>query len=337
MKPTGPSSSPDLRRRLMASVAASLAVPPLAALMPATALASAWPTRPLRVVVGFTAGSSPDMLARTLAEPLARSLGQAVVVENRPGAGGNLGAEFVARAADGHTLGLLSNGPLTSAQFLFPGLSFGSSSFRPVSLVATAPLAIVAGLAFGAERPQQFFDALKAKGERCNYGSVGIGSAGHLGMELLQSKLRFTATHVPFQGAPQVVTALLAGDVDVAMLPLGPSMPLVRSGRLRGVAVTTSGRSALAPELPPLSGPPTGDLDIEVWNGMFLPASSPPAHAESLSTSLREILQSPEVRQRLFAQGWRAVGTAPEVLRQRIRDDSALYGSMIKARGIRAG
>lgn len=297
--------------------------------------APAWPQGPLRLIVGFTPGSSPDQLARLLAEPLSQALHQPVVVDNKPGAAGNLGAEAVAKAVDGHTLGLIPNGPLTSSPHLFPQLGYTAASFTPITLVASAPLLLVASKQTPFDTPAAFLAAARQGGARWNYGSVGIGSAGHLGMELLRSKAGFGAVHVPYAGAPQVLTALVSGEVQMAILPLGPSLPLVRAGRVAGVALTSASRSTLAPEFAPLLDAGVAGVNIEVWNGVVLPAKAPAAQAERLAAELGAIIRTPTLRQKLFDQGWRAEGTAPAALRQRMQDDAATYGALIKSLGLR--
>jgi tripartite-type tricarboxylate transporter receptor subunit TctC len=324
--------SPRARRTWLAAMGA---VGLAAAGVPARA--ANWPSNPLRMVVGFPPGSSPDMLARLLAEPLAKALGQPVVVDNRAGAAGNIGADAVAKATDGHTLGLVPNGPLTSSPYLFPKLPYTVSSFRPVTLVATAPLALVASTRMQLGKPGDFVPELKRRGDRATYGSVGVGSAGHLGTELMLERTATVATHVPFRGAPQVLNALLAGEIDFAMLPLGPSMPLVRANSLAAIGLTSSGRSTLAPELLSLAELGISGLNIEVWNAVVLPAQASQAQAARLANELIRIVRSPEMRDKLFAQGWRSAGMSAEGLSQRIQADAALYGSMIKARNITAG
>jgi tripartite-type tricarboxylate transporter receptor subunit TctC len=294
-----------------------------------------WPNGPVRLVVGFPAGSSPDVMARLLAEPLAAALGKPIVVDNKPGAAGNLAADFVAKATDGHTIGLMPNGPLTSSEFLFSKLQYKASSFAPVTLVATAPLVLVASKKVTETHPQAFITALRNSGKGWNYGSVGIGSAGHLGMELLRDKVGFGSTHVPFQGAPQVLNALVAGDVQSALLPLGPTMPLARAGRLTAIAVSSDARSSLAPELPSLKEVGISGLNIEVWNAVLLPANAPADVTARLGDALGDIIRSADVRTKLFEQGWRAVGASPEALRQRIAADRALYSAIISARGLK--
>ncbi len=293
-----------------------------------------WPTRPLRLIVGFPAGSTPDISARALADGLAKSLGQAVIVENKPGASGNIAADQVAKARDDHTLGVVINGNLTSAKMLYPKLGYDpTKDFSLISLLTTAPLVLVAppNLPGGAE----FFAAARAAGSQWNYGSVGLGSVGHLGMELLQTKVgKMSAVHVPYPGNPQIVTAIVGGQVQMALVPPGIAMPLVHAGRLRAIGLS-GGRSTLVPDVAPLSEAGVRDFKLEVWTALVGPASLSKAAQQRLSVVVPLAMHDAQTRQLLFNQGWTAVGTSPEGLRTRIQEETALLGGIISTRGIR--
>ena len=232
------------RRRFLLAATAALAVGSAHAAPPA---AAAWPTKPIKILVGFPGGSTPDIAARVLAEVMGKAFGQTVVVENRPGASGNLAADAVAKATDDHTLGVVINGNLTSARLLNPKLPFDpAKDFTLLSLIATAPLVLVApaNLPGGAD----YFVAARNAGDKWSYGSVGIGSVGHLGMEYVKSRSGgFDAVHVPYNGNPAVVTAMIGGQIQAALVPPGIALPQVRSGKLRAIGLT-GGRSTLAPE-----------------------------------------------------------------------------------------
>jgi tripartite-type tricarboxylate transporter receptor subunit TctC len=309
-------------------LAASIALP-LAA-----AQGVAWPGKPVRILVGFPGGSTPDIAARTIAEPLARALGQPVVVDNKPGAAGNIAADQVAKANDDHTLGIVINGNLTSSQMLYPKLPYDPArDFTYLSLIATAPLVLVAqnGLPAGAA----FFEAARKAGDTWNYGSVGTGSVAHLGMELLKSRVPgFDAEHVPYQGNPQVVTAMLGGQVQMALIPPGVAMPQIRAGKLQAIGLT-SGRSALVPDLPPLADAGVRDFNLEVWTALLGPANLSKAARERLSREIAIIMKSPDVRQKLFDQGWQAVGTSPDGMRARVQEEAAIMSRIISTRGIK--
>ncbi len=294
---------------------------------------ASWPTRPVKLLVGFPGGTTPDLAARALAEPLAKALGQPVIVENKPGASGNIAADAAAKATDDHTLAVVINGNLTSAKMLYPKLPYDpTKDFTPISLLTTAPLVLVTT----AQQPvgAEFFSAARAAGDKWNYGSVGNGSVGHLGMELLKAKVPgMTAVHIPYPGNPQIANAMLAGQVQVALLPPGVAMPQVRAGKLKAIGLT-SGRSTLVPDVPPLSDAGVKDFRLEVWTALVGPARLSDAARKRLSVEVPNAIRDAQTRQRLFNQGWTAVGTSPEGLRSRIAEEAAVMSSIIATRGI---
>ena len=298
------------------------------------AQAQAWPTKPIRILVGFPGGSTPDMAARAIAEPLAQALGQPVIVDNKPGASGNIATDQVAKATDDHTLGVVINGNLTSARMLYSKLPYDpAKDFSYITLIATAPLVLVAQPS--APDGAAFFDAAKKAGDTWNYGSVGTGSVGHLGMELLKSKMPgMNAVHVPYSGNPQVVTAMVGGQVQMALVPPGIAGPQVKGGKLKTIGLT-SGRSALMTEAPPLADAGVKDFQLEVWTALIGPASLPKAAQERLAKEMPRIMQNADVRRQLFNQGWQAVGTSSEGLKTRIKQESATMADIISKRNIK--
>jgi len=319
---------PSKRALLIAlcSVAAGMLSP--------AASAQSWPNRPIRLLVGFPGGSTPDIAARTIAEPLGKALGQPIVVENKPGASGNIAADMVAKATDDHTIGVVINGNLTSSKMLYPDLPYDPArDFSFLSLIATAPLVLVTQ----ASEPggTAFFDAARKAGDKWSYGSVGVGSVGHLGMELLKSRVPgLKPVHVPYQGNPQVMTALLSGQIEMALIPPGLAAPQVKAGKIRAIGVT-SGRSLLMPEAPPLADAGVRDVTLEVWTALVGPARLSKAAQERISQALAVVMKSPDVRQRLFDQGWQAVGTSPEGMQSRVKEEAAIMTRIISTNGIK--
>lgn len=300
----------------------------------ARAAAAPWPTKTVKILVGFPGGSTPDIAARILADGLAARLKQPVVVENRPGASGNIAADLVAKAGDDHTLGLVINGNLSSAKLLNSKLPFDpTKDFALLSLLANAPLVLVTQ----PDKPggADFFLAARNAGEKWNYGSVGIGSAGHLGVELLKSRAgNFGAAHVPYPGNPQVINALLTGEVQMALIPPGLALPQVRAGKLKAVGLTT-GRSTLAPDIEPLADAGVRGFDMDVFVALVGPARLSPAAQARVAEEASAIARAPEMRQRFFNAGWSPMGGSPEALRLRVRNETNRLGGIITMRGIR--
>ncbi|KGG90566.1 TctC [Comamonas thiooxydans] len=293
-----------------------------------------WPTRPIRLIVGYASGSSPDVQARLLAEPLTKALGQPVVVENKGGASGNIGADAVAKAGDGHTIGVIGNGPLTSSKFLYSKLPYDAiKDLAPLAMIGSAPLVLVAPKSMAANAGA-YFKALKT-GTQGNYGSVGTGSGGHLGVELIKEAMGLNLQHVPYNGGPAVVNALMGDQVQMALLPASTVMPLVQSGKLAALAVSSSKRSPLAPGVPAMPEIGAGNVDIEVWNAVMAPASMPAEHRAKLAAALEKILHAPDIRSKLLAQGWRIDDTSAASLARRIENDARIYGSLITQKNIR--
>ena len=296
-----------------------------------------WPSKPVKLVVGFPGGSSPDLVARTLAEPLAKALGQPVIVENKVGAGGNIAADAVARATDDHTLGIMINGNMTIAKLINPKLPYDPlKDLAPVSLIATAPLALAVPATAPGATAQEYFAAARASGDRWSYGTPGVGTVAHIGMELLKSKAGINPVHVPYPGNPQVINAIIGGQIQLALLPPAMAAAQARAGKLRVIGVTSSGRSTLVPEYPSLAEAGVKDFNLEIWNAVAAPHSLPPSVVKRLSVLFSEIARSPDVRAKLFQQGWQVTGTTAEGLANRVRTDARELGAVINARGIKA-
>nr|WP_315479513.1 tripartite tricarboxylate transporter substrate binding protein [uncultured Rhodoferax sp.] len=306
------------------------------ALSQKTPQTAAWPSKPLRIIVGFPGGSSPDLTARAFAEPLSKALGQPVIVENKVGAAGNIAADAVAKATDDHTIGLMINGNMTIAKLLNPKLSYDPlKDLQPISLLGVSPLVLTAPANAPGNNAAEFLQAARTAGDRWNYGTPGMGTVGHLGMELLKSQAKIAPVHVPYPGYPQVATAMIAGDLHLSLLPPALANAQIKAGKLKAIGVTASVRSPLAPEIPSLSEAGVKNFNLEIWNAVAAPNSLPPAAAAKLATLFSEIARSPEMRQKLFQQGWTVVGTTAEGLRLRVKSDTALLGGIIASQGIK--
>ena len=332
--------NPSPLRRAALALALAAACGPALAQSTAAGQARAtpgWPSKPVKLVVGFPGGSSPDLVARTLAEPLAKALGQPVIVENKVGAGGNIAADAVAKATDGHTLGVMINGNLTIAKLINPKINYDPlKDLAPISLIATAPLALAAPASAPGTTAQEFFASARASGDRWSYGTPGVGTVAHIGMELLKSKAGINPVHVPYPGNPQVINAIIGGQIQLALLPPAMAAAQARAGKLRVIGVTSSGRSTLVPEYPSLAEAGVKDFNLEIWNAMAAPRSMPQPIVNKLSAAFSEIARSPEIRAKLFQQGWQVVGSSSEGLANRIKTDTNLLGGVIAMRGIKA-
>jgi len=318
------------RRQVLQGLAAGLGV------AVAPAWAQGWPTRPIKLVVPFPGGSSPDIIARAIAEPLAQALGQAIVIDNRPGAGGNIGTAAVAKAEpDGYTLLFTIQGPLVTAPLLARKLPYDPfKDLQPIGLVATSPNVLVVDPKLGANTLADFVRIAKEKKGQLNYGSVGNGSAAHLAMESFKSRAGIELTHVPYQGFPQVVNAILAGQVQAGFMVPAIAMGQVRAGKLKALGVTSLGRVGALPEFAPLAEQGYAGFEAISWQAMLAPAGTPPAIIQRLSTELVRIIRSDEVRSKMLNQYFSAAATTPDALAALMQSESRRWGQMIKAAGV---
>jgi tripartite-type tricarboxylate transporter receptor subunit TctC len=304
----------------------------------ALSAAADWqPTRALKIVVPFAPGGQPDVVARALAEPLSRALGQAVIVENRPGAGGNIAAEAVARApADGHTLLMGTNGPLAVSPALYRSLPYDPlRDLAPVSLVGTSPNLIAVSAAGGPSTLAALVARAKAQPGTLNFSSVGKGSVSQLSMELLNSVAGIRTVHIPYNGGAPAVTALLAGDVQILSLNPTALIPQVEAGRLRVLAQTSAQRSPLIAHVPTVAESGYPGFEADVWMAVMAPAKTPGAAIERLNAELVKIIRSPAMKASLWDRQWiDPVGSAPGEVTARIQRESAKWARTVKAAGI---
>jgi tripartite-type tricarboxylate transporter receptor subunit TctC len=330
-----------LRRTVLALALAAVAVPGLAQQKTARPkpepTPAGWPNKPVKIIVGFPPGSTPDLVARTIADPLSKALGQPVIVENKVGAGGNIAADLVAKATDNHTIGVMINGNMTIAKLLNPAVPFDPlKAFAPISLIGTAPLLLTVPANAPGKDAEEFFLAARNAGNKWSYGTPGVGTVGHIGMELLKTKTNIDPVHVPYPGNPQVITAMLGGQIQLSLLPPALAAVQIRAGKLKAIGVTSANRSPLVPEYPSLQEGGIRNFQLEIWTAAAGPVSMPKPIVAKLSTLISEIARTPEVRQRLFQQGWQVAGTTSEGLANRIKSDTNLLGGVIQMRGIKA-
>jgi tripartite-type tricarboxylate transporter receptor subunit TctC len=302
------------------------------------AAAEPWPAKAVHIIVPFPAGSSPDLIARMLTDRLAQALGKPVIVENKPGAGGNLGTGLVAKAEpDGYTLGLSIPGPLAVNTALFKKMEYDPfKELAPITLVALSPNVLVVDPKLGVNTVKEFVDYVKARPGKLNYGSVGNGSASHLTMELLKMRSGMDIVHVPYPGSPQVNTAIVSGQIQAGFVVPATAMPLVQAGRLKALAVTSSVRSVVVPELPTVAEAGFPGFESSAWIGMVAPAKTPKPIVERLSRELVTIIRSQDVREKMLRIYFQPVGTAPEALSNLMRSERDRWAKVIKQSGARA-
>jgi tripartite-type tricarboxylate transporter receptor subunit TctC len=300
--------------------------------------AQTYPSKPVRVVIPYPPGSTPDIVGRTLSTRLQEAFGQPFVVDNRTGAGGNIGAEVVAKApADGHTLLIGINGPAAINKFLYKNLAYDSDrDLLPVSLLASSPQMLVVIPAVRAGSFREFVEHARANPGRLSYGSVGSGSASHLTMELLKSDARLFIVHIPYRGFPPAVTDMLAGNIDTMFAIIPAVLPQVRAGKIRALAVTGLQRSALVPEVPSVKELGYPQLESLAWIGLLATAGTPQEVVGRLSAGAVKSMRTAEVREFLGKQGFDVIASTPGEFAGWIRTEQGKWSKVIKASGATA-
>jgi len=321
--------------RCVVSILAAVFLISIGALSP-PAFAQSWPTKPLRVVVPVTAGSAIDIIARTVSDQLATRLGQPVVVENRTGAGGSIGAASVAKAdPDGYTI-LVHSSAHVIAPSTFPNLPYDPArDFSGVMPLANVPLVLIVA----PEKYKTIGDLVayaKAKPGGINYATVGAGAAAHLTAERFRLSAGFTAQQIPFRGAPEAITEVMAGRVDFFFSPTLPTLPLLRDGKIAALAVSSSRRASALPDVPTTVEAGYADSDYNFWIGMFVPAKTPRDVVDRLYRETAQVLQSAGVQQKLKALGAEPMAMTPEKFDAFLRDEIAMNANLVKAAGIKA-
>jgi tripartite-type tricarboxylate transporter receptor subunit TctC len=302
------------------------------------AAAQTYPAKPVRFIVPFAAGGGSDLVARTVAQKITEALGQPVVVDNRAGAAGTIGAEVAAKSPpDGYTLLLGSNGPLAINPSLYAKLPYDAArDFAPVSLVTVMPFVLVVHPALPVKSVKELIALAKARPNQLNYGSPGNGSTTHLANELLKSMTGMQITHVPYKGVAPAATDLISGQVQMMSGDLSTLLPHVRSGRMRALAVTSAKRSSLLPDLPTVSEAGVRGYDASGWFGVLVPAATPPAIVERLNGAITKGLAAPDARERLGALGGEIAANTPAQFGAHIKNEAAKWGKLIRQLGLKA-
>jgi len=305
------------------------------ALIVRPALAQPYPSKPIRVVVPFAAGGAVDQLARIVGARLQESLGQPVVVENRAGAGGTTGANDVAKASpDGYTILQHTNGQAIS-QAIYKSLPFDTlRDFIPVTQLVATSTVLVAHPKLPARTAKELVALAKAKPGGLNYGMTGVGNSLHLTMEMFKRAAGIDIQAIPYRGDAPLNTALVAGEVDVAVVPLAAIVPHVQSGAIRALAVSSAQRSALLPDVPTLSEDAVPGFEASGWQGWFVPAKTPPEVVAAIHREVAKIVADPAMAKRLLAMGNEPVGSSPDAFAAKFRDDVARFAKVIKEAGI---
>ena len=298
----------------------------------------AYPSQPIRMVVPFSPGGGIDVLGRTIGQKLQEHWKVGVITDNRPGASGNIGTELVASAPpDGYTY-LMTVNTIVITPSLMKGVRFNPmKDFAPVSTVALGSLALVTRPGFPATSVKDLVAMAKASPGKVNYGSPGNGTPHHLAMELFKSRAGFSAVHIPYKGSGTLVSDLLAGQVDVAFVPVHQALQYVRAGKMQMLAAGGAQRTAVTPDVPSLeeaSG--TRDVDVDMWYALYLPAATSPEIVAAVNREVNAILKMPDVRRTLSTQGLQATGSTPEALAELTKKDFARWAQVIRAANLQA-
>ena len=312
---------------------ALVAVATLAFAAPSLGQDTAWPAQPLHTYVGFPAGSSPDLLARIVTDPLAIKLGQPIVIENKPGAGGVIGIQQMLTAKEAnYAFGTTINGPMTTSPRLVPDLGYDvAADILPVVMIATSPLVLVVSADFASDDVAAFITAAAEEPEALSYGSVGNGSGAHLTAELFSDRAGIEMLHIPYTSYAEVTTAILGGEIDAGFMAPSAAMQYVQAGTLKILGITSQTPSDQAPGVPVMAGQGglPADFRAELWNAFIAPAGTDAAVVDRLNTEINAILAEADVQRRLADMGWQVAGGTAADLQQRIADDTKVWGAVL--------
>ncbi len=322
------------RRRLLVAAATALSAT-LAG--PALAQGAAWPTKPVRVVVPAPAGSSLDIIVRAMSDKLGTRWGQPVVVENKAGAGGMLGMDAVAKATDGHTLGIGFNGPIAFAPYLYRKMPYDpAKDLVPVVMTTSQPNVLAVNAEkVPAKTVAEFVAWAKAKPGGINYSSLGNGSSAHLTMELFLAEAGLKGVHVPFNGSPPAALAVAQGEADATFMVAPALLPHERNGKVRLLAVSSAQRPDALKSMPTLADAGLPKVESLAWNGLFAPAGTPEAVVAKVAADVNAVLQDAQVRAALDAQGLTVVGGSAADFRRVVDADTQRWGPLITQLGLK--
>ena len=317
------------RRIALALAAASLAAFSL------PAFAQAYPERPIRFVVGYPAGQSVDVMARTFAAAMSKELGQAIVVDNKAGANGIISAQDVKSAKpDGYTVLFGTSGQLTINTSLYKKLPYDAlKDFTAVGLAGKSPLVLVANPAFPAKNLSELVAYARANPGKVDFGSGGNGITAHLAMELMQDAAHIKLNHVPYKGSPAALTDLMGGQIPLMMEPVVTALPLLKAGKVKALAVTSAHRNPSLPDVPTLAEQGLKDFDVSAWSGMVVPAGTPASVVAALSTAFRKAGQSPAVQQFLAASGLEFPQATPTEFQALMESDTRKWARAVQQSG----
>jgi len=296
-----------------------------------------WPQRPIRLIVPFPAGASTDIIARIVGQKLSQGLGQQIVIENRAGASGNIGADAIAKAApDGYTIGIATASTHAVAASLNPNLPYDPiKDFAPVTMLGSQPYVLVVHPALPARNLAELIALAKAKPGTLNYGSAGVASVAHLATALFATMAGIDITHVPYKSSAQSVTDMITGRLDMQFATIAPSLPNIQAGQLRALATSGKTRVAVLPGVPTVAEAGIAGYEAALWVAVVAPAATPTTIVARLNRTVNDILNSADGTEALIAQGMTAEAGAPEAVTQRIRDDIAKWRDVAAKAGIR--
>ncbi len=296
------------------------------------ALAQEWPQKPLHLIVPFAAASTPDIFARLLADKLGANLKQPVIVENKPGAGGMIGTDAIAKAQpDGYTFGVSITGPLVNNTLLYKKMAYDPlRDLAPVTLGVNQPCILVANKDFNASNLPEVLTELKRSPGKFNYASLGTGTMAHLSMEMIATRSGTEIVQVPYPGSSQAVQALISGDVNLGCMPAISVMSQVKSGRLKAIGIAARSRSPLLPEVKTLAEQGLPEFEANAWIGVVAPAKTPAPILKRLNEVVVRVLHQPEMRQALGAQLMEPVGNTPEQFAAYMREELERWGPIIR-------